>query len=140
MSGHGKDRPSTANLPKLPRSIWDHGYDWIGALSGGWYVVPSWGSRGWDLGRWPLVIVAHYDSDGDGLYGLAVYIEGDIDETAYRTREERDQATDLQAAASWREFEHGPRNLPASDDQLQRHHRGPYSTTRHEEPPTQPAD
>jgi hypothetical protein len=138
LSRHDPDRPSTADLPELPRSIWDHGYDWIKALSGSWYVVPSWGSRGWDLGRWPLVIVAHYDSDD--LYGLAVYIEGDIYETAHRTRAERDQATDLQAAAFWREFEHGPRDLPASDDDLLPRHRGPYSPTRHQEPPASSAD
>lgn len=115
-------------LPALPDSPLDTGYDWIGALSGGWHEVPAWGRGGWDLGSWPLVVVAHYDSP-DG-YGMAVYIEGDVEVTAYPTRAERDQATDRHAACWWRYFEDGPDDLPDSDDQLAPHHRGPYSRTR----------
>ena len=32
-------------LPDLP-STWEEGYNWMEQLSGGWYVVPSWGSAG----------------------------------------------------------------------------------------------
>lgn len=32
-------------LPDLP-SDWEEGHNWITQLSGGWHVVPSWGSEG----------------------------------------------------------------------------------------------
>ncbi len=117
-------------LPRLPATLWNSGYDWMELLSGGWYVVPAWGRDGWDLGSWPYVIIAHYDRPG--CYGLAVYVEGDLDVTTHPTRAERDQATDRQAAFHWRQFEHGPTDLPGNDDDLQPHHRGPYSRARHQ--------
>lgn len=120
--------PSRHDLPALPNLTWNSGYEWIGALCGGWYVVPTWGRSGWDLGAWPLVIIAHYDSPG--CYGLGVHVEGDLEVTAYPTREDRDQATDRQAAFHWRQFGHGPRDLPDTDNELGHHHRGPYSRTR----------
>jgi hypothetical protein len=121
-------QPVPAVLPELPASVWNTGYDWIGALRGGWYEVSSWGRDGWDLGSWPLVIIAHYDRPGS--FGLAVYVEGDLEVTAYPNREDRDQATDRQAAFHWRQYGHGPRDLPGTDDELGPHHRGPYSRTR----------
>jgi hypothetical protein len=123
--------PSPYDLPRLPDSVWDTGYDWIGALSHGWYVVPAWGRSGWDLGSWPLVIVAHYDRAN--CYGLAVYVEGDLDVSAYPTRQARDEATDRRAAEWWRYFGDGPDDLPDSDDDLQPHHRGPFSRRRLDE-------
>ncbi len=122
--------PSRHDLPDLPERFLNTGYEWIGALSGGWYDVPSWGRSGWDLGSWPLVIIAHYDNPDRNRYGLAVYVESDLDVTAYPTRKARDEATDRQAAAWWRYFHNGPDDLPASDDQLQPHHRGPFSWSR----------
>jgi hypothetical protein len=112
-------------LPHLPDTLCNSGYDWLAVLAGGWYVVPSWSRDGWDLGSWPLVIIAHYDRTG--CYGLAVYVEGDLDVTAYPTRAERDRTTDQQAAFHWRQFEHGPSDLSDIDDDLQPHHRGPHS-------------
>ncbi len=120
--------PSRHDLPALPERLWNTGYDWIAALSNGWYAVPGWGRSGWDLGSWPLIIIAHYDRPG--CYGLAVYVESDLDVTAYPTRQARDEATDHHAAIWWRQLEHGPDDLPASDDELQPHHRGPFSWSR----------
>jgi hypothetical protein len=121
--------PTIDDLPALPDPFWYSGYDWIGALRHcGWSAVPSWGRDGWDLGRWPLVIVAYYDRPG--CYGLCLYVEGDLDLSAYPTPEARDQATDRLAAFYWRYYQHGPTDLPASDDQLQPHHRGPFSWSR----------
>jgi hypothetical protein len=126
--------PTPQDLPALPDSVWYSGYDWIGALRNGWDAVASWGRSGWDLGHWPLVIIAHYDHPDRGCYGLAVYIEGDRYVTAYPTREARNQATDTQAAAWWRHFHNGPDDLAASDDHLQPHHRGPFSWSRCQAP------
>jgi hypothetical protein len=122
--------PSRDDLPALPYTLWNSGYDWIGALAGGWYAVPSWGRSGWDLGAWPLVIIAHYDHPASGCYGLAVYVEGDLDVTAYPTREARDQATNPHAAYWWRVHRNGPNDLPVTDADLQPHHTGPFSWSR----------
>ncbi len=124
--------PTAQDLPALPDNVWYSGYDWIGALRSGWDAVSSWGRSGWDLGCWPLVIVAHYDRPG--CYGLCLYVEGDLDISAYPTREARDQATDRLAAYYWRYYQHGPTDLPASDGDLQPHHRGPFSWSRCPQP------
>ncbi len=122
--------PSRHDLPALPNLTWNSGYEWIGALCGGWYVVPTWGRSGWDLGAWPLVIIAHYDNPARPCFGLAVYVEGDLDVTAYPTRQARDEATDRHAAAWWRQLKDGPGDLPSSDNDLQPHHRGPFTRSR----------
>jgi hypothetical protein len=126
-----KNRPklSPEDLPPLPDLIFDEGYAWLGALRHGWYDVSSWGRDGWDLGSWPLVIVAHYD--GEDRYGLAVYVEGDVEVTACPNREERDGATDQVAAFYWRRRSDRPDDLPAEGEELLPHHRGPYSPDRH---------
>jgi hypothetical protein len=80
-------------LPLLP-VIYDDGYDFIEQLQRGWYVVPAWGSEGWNAGTWPLVILVHYDGGAEVPYGMAVHTEGDIDLKEFQTREERDRATD----------------------------------------------
>lgn len=66
------------------------GYDWMDLINEhGWYAVSSWGEDGWDLGEWPLVVVAATSTaDRSGnVYGLAVYVEGDVTCTFYRTQE-----------------------------------------------------
>jgi len=89
-------------LPNLPVS-WGEGYDWMQQLSGGWYAVPSWGSDGWDLGNWPYVIVVHYD--GDEIYGVATYVEGDITVREFPDRAQRDKETDQIALFYWQRDE-----------------------------------
>lgn len=120
--------PSLEDLPGLPDTVWNSGYDWIGELSGGWYGVPDWGRSGWNLGSWPLVIVCHCDRPG--CYGLCLYVEGDLDVSVHATRQARDEATDRLAAYYWRYYQHGPDDLPDSDHDLQPHHRGPFSWDR----------
>jgi hypothetical protein len=125
--------PTPEDLPALPDNVWYSGDDWIGVLRRcGWDAVSSWGRDGWDLGSWPQVIVAHHDHPG--CYGLCLYVEGDLDVSAYPTREARDEATDRLAAYYWRYYQHGPEDLPASDDDLQPHHRGPFSWSRCPQP------
>jgi hypothetical protein len=104
-------------LPPLPPTL-GYGYDWMERLSGGWYVVSIWGSDGWNAGDWPLVILVHYDNDDAATYGMAVYTEGDLDIKEFKTRQERDQATNEWAVWWWNfsETEGAPKKL--SDGRL----------------------
>jgi hypothetical protein len=118
-------------LPPLPRARFDDGYGWMSHLRDGWQPIPGWGRDGWDLGDWPYAVVAHYD--GEGVHGLGTYVEGDVYERSFATREERDAATDQIAALYWRLSRNGPDDLPPSDDYLGPHHRGPYTRARRDE-------
>lgn len=113
-------------LPPLPDPfVLGDGYPWIDALTGGWYAVGVWGrGGGWNLGRWPYVIIAHHDSPN--RYALAVYVEGDLDAQTFPDRSGRDTATDRIAAYYWRRYGDGPTDLPERDEDLADHHRGPY--------------
>ncbi|MFE9559089.1 hypothetical protein ACFYMW_39110 [Streptomyces sp. NPDC006692] len=82
-------------LPPLPApDPADNGWGWMAHLAGtGWYPVH--GTRdGRTLGNWPYQIVTHHNDPERSLYGLAVYTEGDVSITGYRTKTARDQATD----------------------------------------------
>jgi len=116
----------TDGLPPLPDpdEVGD-GYGWIGALSAGWYAVGVWGrTGGWNLGRWPYVIIAHYDSPD--RYAVATYVEGDLTITAHPDRASRDADTDRIAASYWRNYSDGPADLPDRDEDIPDHYRGPY--------------
>jgi hypothetical protein len=125
----------TTNLraPDPPSGDRGDGDSWMERLAGtGWYPVSTWGREGWVLGRWPQVIVTAYDPlrSEPWVYGMAVYVEGDVDITSYATREERDNAIDLIAAFYWRQYWTGPDDLPGDDAKLKAHHRGPFTLTR----------
>ena len=81
-----------------------------------------------DAGSWPLVILAHYDGNDEFPYGMAVYTEGDIDLKEFKSREERNRATDEWAVWWWtfNETEGAPTEL--SDNRL-----GPYRATARQE-------
>ncbi|WP_431983802.1 hypothetical protein [Streptomyces qinglanensis] len=119
-------------LPFYPED--DHtgdGYDWIRELPVGWHAVGVWGSEGWDLGAWPLQVVAHYDCPLDLTPALAHYVEGDVTVRAFGSREARDAATDEIALSVWQWEENGPAlaELPAEDTpaaDIPARFRGPY--------------
>lgn len=101
-------------LPALPDGhAHGDGYGWMGALGNGWGEVASWGRDGWDLGSWPYVVVAHLDDDKRGLYGTALYVEGDLFVEAWETRRERDLSTSATAVWYWRYYGRGPKDLPS---------------------------
>ncbi|MDQ3765054.1 MAG: hypothetical protein M3460_27175 [Actinomycetota bacterium] len=79
-------------------------------LSNGWYAVASWGSEGWDLGTWPLVIVAHYDGDEEAEmpWGVATYVEGDITVKEFPDRAARDKETNEIAVFYWQQDDDVP--------------------------------
>lgn len=119
-------------LPFVPQD--DHtgdGYDWMRELPPGWQAVTSWGSEGWTLGDPPYVVAAHYDGQGLGIiFGLAVYIEGDVTVTAYGSRALRNAHTDEFALDAWHQSGNGPRDgLPPTGtpaDRIPARFRGPY--------------
>ena len=130
-------RRALEDLPPLPtthkasashRTPPAHGWMWIDELDHGWHFVPAWGHEGWDLGEPPYVIVAHFDSHQ--LYSIATYIEGDVEVRAFTTRAERNAATDLVAACSWRSGIRGPADLPPPGQPLAPHHCGPADLGR----------
>lgn len=97
----------TPLLPTLPtRDAAQDGHEWIALLEHTpWAPVPQWGRDGWLCGRWPYVVVAvcavplHAEAQA---YGLAVYVEGDLEVRAYESREDLVAAVDDTAAFYWR--------------------------------------
>lgn len=127
----------TENLPPVPARGGGDGYDWMEELTGGgygWRVVPSWGLEGWDLGSWPLVIVALCRAEPGGgrtgVFGVVTYVEGDVTAEAFPTREERDAQVDRIAALYWAAGQaDGPPAVPRIGPMLAEHC-GPFSRAR----------
>lgn len=117
-----------AKLPKVPVQYEDSydGYEWIEAAGRfGWYVPGVWGRHGWDLGRWPLMVVALYDSDDDNVWAYVTYVEGDTEVHAYDSPIGRDMAVTELAVHWWRnEWADGPDDLPETGYLV--HHYGPH--------------
>lgn len=125
MTGGTRVRVSTADvtsLPELPNGH-DHGgdgYDWMDLAShqtgGAWRPIASWGADGWDLGDWPYVVVMYCrlrrPGDDGMTWGLAVYVEGDLDVRAFTDREEWLRAVDDTAHFYWRLSEDAPDGFP----------------------------
>ena len=137
MTGAETGSVSPGALPALPdRSTYCDGDGWIealpGAAGGGWYWVPVWGTPPSWLGRPPLVNVAHYD--GAGVYGQAVYTEGDLEVTTFTDRTSRDAATARVAAHWWRTDETGPDALPERDEDIPQQYRQPYPSWPDQKP------
>jgi hypothetical protein len=117
-------------LPDYPEDMHEgDGYDWVALLPVGWKGVRGWGPLGWDLGSWPYNVVAHYDCPLGVLYGVATFTEGDVTVRAFGSREARDAETDEIALFLWRNWENGPKNLPAEGTaaaDIPARYRGPY--------------
>ncbi|MGH3262377.1 MAG: hypothetical protein ACRDNS_10300, partial [Trebonia sp.] len=77
------------------------GYDVMDAVGQppAWTAVSSWGHDGWDLGRWPYVVI--YTRRHGDRHQLAQYVEGDVDAYSYSTREELYAAIDHLAFFYW---------------------------------------
>lgn len=86
---------ATDLLAPIPKpDMLDDGYDWMRRLRGsGWEPVSS-ARDGRPLGSWPYQIVAHHDDHERGLYGLAVYTEGDLHVEGHWDKTARDQESD----------------------------------------------
>jgi hypothetical protein len=69
-NAHRTDDLLVAQYRLQPDSFWavsqmrgDDGYDRIeAARPHRWHAIPSWGRDGWDLGKWPLVVIYHRNS------------------------------------------------------------------------------
>lgn len=118
--------PRHEELPPVDPTYDGDGHDFIDNLSGGWVVVPLWGSRGWNLGEWPYVIIAACKTKGnDPVFGVCYYVEHDVTITSHASTEEQHQRIDELAEWHWRHHENGPKDLPPEKGLLS-HHRGPY--------------
>ncbi len=95
----------------------------------GWRTVGAWGSHGWNLGSWPLVVIYH--RDGAGGFDLATYVEGDITAYSFPTRELRDAATDEIAFFYWKHEGQSWVEGIDSAAEMPEPLRGPYSWERY---------
>ena len=125
------------DLGDIPRPAWGHafdsGWDWMGeGLPAGWHPEPAWGRDGWDLGAWPLVVVALFVDDRHERYAVATYVEGDIEVRRYQSRDALHVAVNEIAEFHWRLGQsHGPSDLPEGQGLLAKH-AGPYDPRRRE--------
>jgi hypothetical protein len=123
------------DLGDIPRPRWGHafgdGYEWMEeGLPEGWHAEPIWGRYGWDLGSWPLVVIALYIDDEHGRYAVTEYVEGDLDVKRYKSRGALYVAVNQIAEFHWRLGQsRGPRDLPEGQGLLP-HHTGPYTPWR----------
>ncbi len=119
------------SMPDHPYTRWpgSEGYDRMEhAIRDGWEAIPNWGLNGWDLGRWPLVVVYHR-----GELEMAVDIEGDVEIQEFTTREERDRKTDEIAFRYWKRSEEDWVEHIDSHEQMPSGLRGPFSWRRLDE-------
>lgn len=82
------------------------GWGWIDATDNedDFRVLSLWGTDGWDLGCWPYIVFAsseHDTEEGSRVYGYATYVEGDLGDYWYSTREARDLAISKEAWWYW---------------------------------------
>ena len=116
------------------------GYEWLERVQAhGWRMLSNWGADGWDLGTWPLVIVAHhlYETDEGKRFDLAQRIEGDITVWTFDDAGALYSATDRLASFWWRRDPeaHGEELAAAlaatpEDDYLPPRFRGPFNRAR----------
>ena len=133
-------QPAGEEFRVEPDYFWDlgklsggNGYDLMTpAIGHGWKPIPSWGSDGWDLGGWPLILV--YFRDINGAAELAVVTEGDTAQYSFPTKEARNAHTDVVAFDCWkREEEDWVKGFETVDD-LPGYLRGPNSRSRTDSP------
>lgn len=121
-----------AAVYRFPRNTsFESGYEWMEHLPAGWHAEPVWGRDGWDLGAWPLIVVALFVDEERNRYGVATYTEGDVTVERYRSRGALYVAVNEIAEFHWRMGQAlGPRDLPEERGLLAQHC-GPYSEERH---------
>jgi hypothetical protein len=125
--------PDLGDIPR-PETGWPHGSgdDWMRDLPPGWHAEPSWGRDGWDLGAWPLVVVAVFIDQEHNRYAVATYTEGDVTVNRYQSRGALHAAVNEIAVFHWRLGQSlGPDDLPEGTGLLAKHC-GPYSSNRHQ--------
>lgn len=117
-------------LPSADRS--GDGYDYIATLNQhGWHELASWGTEGWDLGAWPYVIFAvnaTEAAEGEQVYGLGEYCEGDTSAEYFDSREALHEAISRRAFFYWKLGQaDGPSWLPEAFEDLPTKYRRPYA-------------
>jgi|SRR2546430_16687312 len=114
-----------------PEAIWDEallrggGYDVSEyVVDENWVLVPLWGKNGWNLGKWPYVMI-FFRTEGD-YFEVAEYIEGDITVYSCPSKEIRYQITNELAFSHWKFQEEEWVDGYDSVDQLPDDLKGPY--------------
>jgi hypothetical protein len=103
------------------------GLEWAAAVSAHTPLsaVGTWGRDGWDLGRWPLVVVATGEAHDAHVLAVYVYV------STFATADELTAAVDLEAFHWWESLGNGPDvSGYQSVDDLPAELRGPFSTAR----------
>jgi hypothetical protein len=97
----------------------------------GWHEVSAWGSRGWDLGSWPLVIVYFRNAKAQGtiFYQLAEYVEGDVTVYSCTSPELREQICNAIAFFHWKMQEQDWIRGIETFEELPSECKGPYKPT-----------
>ena len=135
-SHHGGESPNKHEpapkqpIPELRPHYNGDGHEWVERLPSGWEAVSSWGRDGWDLGAWPICVVAMYDNDQTHQYAVGIYTEGDVTVRHIPNQDELYFAVDQLAEWYWRnDYASGPNDLPPHHGLLPPH-RGPFSWRR----------
>jgi hypothetical protein len=132
------EKAKELGLPSLPMpGTYYDGYEWmealdeVGAPGAQWAVVPSWGADGWDLGSWPLVVVAVTRRPAAGelpdVWASVVYIEGDLELRVANARAEWEEQIARTAHFYWSLGQaRGPKDLPTEFEQCPPEYRRPF--------------
>lgn len=113
-------------------SVDGDGYEFMNTNAAlGWRRIADWGVDGYDLGRWPLVVVMV--SDEYDKPNMLVYIEGDVDVREFPNVAERTEHLNAVAESFWRSgVADGPNDIAAYPaGALPANYRGPSQPTMH---------
>lgn len=113
------------------------GWEWLEQQRGlGWIPVPAWGSDGWDLGEWALVVISIRNGCDCGplerlqhrlaRFQVAEYVEGDLRCWTFDTIAARNSEIDRLAEAWWRQLGNGPDLAGVAEGRLPSELLGPY--------------
>jgi hypothetical protein len=85
------------------------GWDFIARLpDAGWQAVPVWGADGWDLGDWPLAVIAVRALPQTGGVEVCEYVDGEWMITTWPDVDTATAHVDGLAAHWWERTGRGP--------------------------------
>ena len=93
---------------------------------GKWCAVAAWGTKGWDLGQWPLVVFYFRDRPDESLYDVMQCVEGDLYQWTTPTPELRNQIVNFHAHWYWRAYEESWVADYPTEESMPDELRGPY--------------
>lgn len=124
------DTGGKINLPALPPTNWDSGYDYKErANKAGWEDLALWGSDGYNFGDWPLIMgfvrVTRILGRSE-VYGFGTYVEGDLHTEYFDSQAACNEAISREAFLYWTLGQsEGPSDLPKNFADLQPQYKVP---------------